>query len=117
MKEKPARKTNRLAVASLWLGVLAVLTSIPFLMLLSRFIDGMGFLWNYVPVVIAPGNLLLSLAAVIAGRLAGKKGETDKGKAIAGIVLGVVAILLAIASTLIILGSGLLNVMTIPGMA
>ena len=101
-EEKPVRKSNRLGVTSLWLGILAFVTSFPFLLivyylapdLLEGFFMWLYYGWGVIWTSLV--SLACGVAGVIAGSLSLKRRTGERGKAIAGIVLGGLALLFII---------------------
>jgi hypothetical protein len=103
-EEKPVRKTGDLSDVSFRLGILAIVTSFPFLLLLWVILDGLiwwffrwwyygwGVLWTELV------SLVLGLAALITGIICLVKKRGEKRKAVAGIIMGILAILFMIGA-------------------
>lgn len=113
--ERPARKTINLVAVSLCLGILAVITSFPFWLLLMILFPGWnceGFSilcwWYYGWGVIWTSlvSLASGVAGVVAGSLSLKRRIGEKGKAIAGIVWGGLALVFIIYFMAFITTSG-----------
>jgi hypothetical protein len=97
MEEQPVRKTDRLAVISLCLGILGFITSFPFWIVLWTVYERVD-LWLLYPCMISP---VFGVVALSTGVDSKKRTIGKNGIAIAGIVLGSLTLLFSLANLII----------------
>ena len=113
MQEKPVRRSNWMAVASLWLGFLAVITSIPFWLLLIILFPGYScegfsiFCWLYD----GGGVWIMSLTSLIFGTvglvtriISIRMAKEKRGTAVKGIIFNSIVFLVAVVVMILLYG-------------
>jgi phosphatidylglycerophosphate synthase len=113
MERKPDRITDRLAVLSLWLGILAVITSFPFWLVLIILFPGYScegfsiFCWLYD----GGGVWILSLTSLILGTvglvtriISIRMAKEKRGSAVKGIIFNSIVFLVAVVVMILLYG-------------